>query len=149
MSVRTFWAGDHALQPLLADVEKRLMTAEGPTAYLETEVLRAASRIGYDYFNNGFGNDVSQAVAYIDLFHVPYGTPEFHAAWRNLRDIALWGEPVRSCPELDEQVTLISAEILQRVAEADRIGLLNRRGPAMEDMLSIAPGYDPEMQLVA
>jgi hypothetical protein len=149
MSVRTFWAGDHALQPVLADVEKRLMTVEGPTAYLETEVLRSASRISYDYFNNGFGNDVSQAVAYIDRYHVPYATPEFLAAWQNVRDIALWGEPVRSCPEIDGQITLVSAEILQRVAEADRLGLLNPRGPEMYDMPSVEPGYDPEMGLAA
>lgn len=149
MSVSTFWAGNHALQPLLADIENRLMTKEGPTLYMETEVLRSASRISYDYFNNGFGNDVSQAVAYIDRYHVPYATPQFLTVWKTVREIALWGEPVRSCPEIDEQITLVSAEILQRVAEADRIGLLNPRGPEMYDMPSVEPGYDPEMLLAA
>lgn len=149
MSVRTFWAGDHDLQPLLADVESRLMTAEGPTLYLETEVLRSASRISYDYFNNGFGNDVSQAVAYIDRYHVPYATPEFLAAWKSVREIALWGEPVQSRPEIDERITLISAEILLRVAEADRTGTLNPRGPEMYDMPSVEPGYDPEKDMAA
>lgn len=144
--IKTFWNRNHPLQNVLMDVENRLMTTEGPTPYLETEVLRAASRISYDYFNNGFGNDVSQAVAYIDLFHVPYATAGFLAAWKNVREIALWGEPVRSCSEIDEQITLISAEILQRVAEADRLGLLNPRGPEMYDMLSVAPGYDPEYE---
>jgi hypothetical protein len=147
MGVDTFWSGRHALSPTLEDLQRRLVPLEGPTAYVETELLRASNRIGYDYFNNGFGNDVSQAVAYIDHYHVPYATQEFIAAWTSVREMALWGAPIQSCDEIDAQITLVAVEIVERLEAADRLGLLSPLRREMYDMPSTEPGYDPELHL--
>jgi hypothetical protein len=37
----------------------QLVPNDGPAEYLEGELLRAISRIHYDYLNNGFGNNWS------------------------------------------------------------------------------------------
>jgi hypothetical protein len=51
----------------------QLVPNEGRADTLEGELLRAISRIHYDYLNNGFGNNWSGAWRFIDRYH---GTTE-------------------------------------------------------------------------
>jgi hypothetical protein len=46
----------------------KLVPAEGKCETLEGEILRAASRISYDYTNNGFGNNWSGALNFLDRY---------------------------------------------------------------------------------
>ncbi len=140
----TFWNGRHELTPVLHDLHKRHIPTEGPSLYLETELMRASARLSWDYFNNGFGNNMSQPVAYIDRYHVPCATPDFLAAWEKLRETVLWGQAVGGCPETERQVTVVAAEIIRRADTADREGTLTPRGPELFDMPYVESGIDLE-----
>jgi hypothetical protein len=61
-----FWSGNHPLTPEYDRLFKALVPAEGPCDTLQGEILRASSRIYYDYYNNGFGNDWSGAYNFLD-----------------------------------------------------------------------------------
>lgn len=45
-----------------------LVPRSGPSKFVEGECLRSANRLCYDYYNNGFGNNVSGALNYLQTF---------------------------------------------------------------------------------
>ncbi|MFZ3482073.1 hypothetical protein [Sphingomonas sp. 3-13AW] len=130
----TFAGNNHPLSDLVTEMEKRFIPPEGPTAYIEAELLRACNRISWDYFNNGFGNDMSHAVAYIDHYHAPVATPEFLAAWKELRQTALREEWIDCSDTVARQITLVTEEILLRLDRAAKGDHLTPIGPEMFDM---------------
>lgn len=69
MSTLNFWNQQH---PLFAQYERlyaQLVPASGSAETEEGEMLRAASRLGYDFYNNGMCNNTSGAAKYlIDRF---------------------------------------------------------------------------------
>jgi hypothetical protein len=134
MPVPTFMANTHPMTRRMYRLERKYMPPEGPTGFLESELMRASARISWDYFNNGMGNNVSEAVAFIDAYHVPQATPEFLAAWKPVREAALFGRPVQSTDEMDARVTLVAAEIIGRLDDADRNGRLSPLPCDMFDM---------------
>jgi hypothetical protein len=48
-----------------SELFERLVPADGKCETVEGEILRAASRIHYDYTNNGFGNNWSGALHFL------------------------------------------------------------------------------------
>lgn len=50
-----FWNNDHPLSKELSRLWDQYMPVKGPTEYIETELLRAANRLIYDWYNNGWG----------------------------------------------------------------------------------------------
>lgn len=60
-----------------------LVPATGNCPTLQGELIRAVNRIGYDYWNNGFGNNTSGAMNFLMLF-LP-ATGEDHALLRKLK----------------------------------------------------------------
>ena len=64
--IATFWNEQHPLTKQASDLFDQLVPAEGTSNAVVGELLRASTRIGYDWFNNGWGcNNWSGAVNYI------------------------------------------------------------------------------------
>lgn len=61
-----FWSNDHPRQAEYQALWDELVPAEGRCETLEGETLRASSRIYHDYYNNGFGNNWSGALNFLD-----------------------------------------------------------------------------------
>jgi hypothetical protein len=59
--VHRYWADNGKYQEDYKRLWDKLVPASGPTGTMEGEFLRASSRIYYDYYNNGFGNNWSGA----------------------------------------------------------------------------------------
>lgn len=70
-----FWAGNHPRQAEYDAKWAELVPPEGKAKTLQGELLRAASRINHDYYNNGFGNNWSGALNMLDRYlKLPAGT---------------------------------------------------------------------------
>lgn len=63
-----FWNNKHPLTPTYDRLYAKLVPEEGKCETLEGELIRAASRIHHDYYNNGFGNNWSGAYKYLDNY---------------------------------------------------------------------------------
>jgi len=61
----SFWNNNHALTPVYEKLWSELVPDEGACYTIEGECLRAAARLGYDCFNNGFGNNTSGALNWL------------------------------------------------------------------------------------
>ena len=65
-SEMTFWSGTSPLSSEYNRLRSELVPDYGKCDTLEGELLRASSRIYYDYYNNGFGNNWSGAYNFLD-----------------------------------------------------------------------------------
>lgn len=65
MSAPSFWNQDHPLFAQYEEMYAKLVPASGNAETEEGEMLRAASRLGYDYYNNGMINNTSGAAKYL------------------------------------------------------------------------------------
>jgi hypothetical protein len=64
-----FWDHTHPLSEAYDRLNKELIPASGNCDSLQGELLRAASHIGYDWYNNGWGcNNWSGAVIFLQRF---------------------------------------------------------------------------------
>jgi hypothetical protein len=63
--MKTFWNREHELSAESDRLAKELMPMSGNCQTIEGELYRASSRIGYDYYNNGFCNNWSGALAFL------------------------------------------------------------------------------------
>lgn len=67
MSIITFWNEEHPLSEKSQVLANKLVPMVGRCESLQGELLRASSRISYDWFNNGWGcNNWSGAVKFIE-----------------------------------------------------------------------------------
>lgn len=64
VEIASFWNRKHPLYESYLKFES-LMPVEGNCQTIEGEVLRAATRIYWDYYNNGFGNNWSGALNFL------------------------------------------------------------------------------------
>lgn len=68
-----FWSGTHPLSAKQTALFEELIPSIGTCETIEGEMLRAASRIHYDLFNNGWGcNNWSGAVMYLATYAPTY-----------------------------------------------------------------------------
>jgi hypothetical protein len=68
VKVSTYWDHNGKFQTLQDQLFQQLVPASGKCNTVEGELLRAASKIYYDYYNNGFGNNWSGAWNFLDSF---------------------------------------------------------------------------------
>lgn len=61
-----YWGSSTPDQKTLAELFKKLVKPQGMSDTVEGELLRAINKIYYDYYNNGFGNNWSGALRYLD-----------------------------------------------------------------------------------
>ena len=140
----SFWANNHPLSPLAQELSDAMIPASGPTRFVESEVLRAVMRLHYDYFNNGFGNNMSQAVAYIEFYYLPLASAPFCSAFARIREEAL--APTRD-DTLDDDFITVMAEVLIWVRRRRDTNFLTPRDREIFDMPSretIFPEYEYE-----
>lgn len=60
-----FWNQDHPLSKDLSRLWDQYVPAAGATAYVETELLRAANRLIYDWYNNGWMNNKTAELEFL------------------------------------------------------------------------------------
>ena len=120
---------------------ERFIPPSGATQYVQSEVYRAGLRLHHDYFNNGFGNNMSEAVAYIEKYHLPLASAEFIEAFAAVREQAL--APTGD-DSLDEYITTMAAELLTRLAGAARAGTLVLATEEIFDMPRVETIYPEE-----
>lgn len=61
---KTYWNGNGKFQTAYEELVK-LMPASGKSDTVAGELIRATSRIGYQFYNNGMGNNVSGALNFL------------------------------------------------------------------------------------
>lgn len=74
--IATFWNDKHTLAKKANELFEQLVPGSGKCDSVVGELLRASTRIGYDWFNNGWGcNNWSGAVQFIREYqdHLPLG----------------------------------------------------------------------------
>lgn len=121
MSQPSFWDKTH---PLSADADRlfeQLVPSSGSCTSLQGELVRAASKIGYDWYNNGWGcNNWSGAVVFLERYAAVVSgkrtkeeTELFERALAVVRDYS-HGESVDiSDPRAERMVTIIHAYVVQ------------------------------------
>ncbi len=62
---KSYWNNTADYSDAYTKLYAELVPDEGKCATIEGEILRAVSRIGYDYYNNGFGNVWSSSFSYL------------------------------------------------------------------------------------
>lgn len=69
MPKQTFWGGNHPLKETYRALSVQLVPDYGRSDTVQGELIRAATRINYDWFNNGWGcNNWSGAVLFIKQY---------------------------------------------------------------------------------
>lgn len=67
--IPTFWSGNHPLTAIANNKFGELVKSFGQSDSVQGELLRASTKISYDWFNNGWGcNNWSGAVVYIQQY---------------------------------------------------------------------------------
>lgn len=62
----TYWNGNGLYQREYEQMMEDLVPASGKCDTLAGEMIRAVSRLGYDFYNNGMGNNTSGALNFLD-----------------------------------------------------------------------------------
>ncbi len=140
MDIPNFWNKTHELSKVADELFTRFVPAEGQTEYSETEVFRAALKLHHDYYNNGFGNNMSQAIAYIEEYHRD-PTPSFTEAFTAIRTAAM--EPWTT-PRLDKEFVIFIVEVIKRVVVADANLTLTATNRGVFDMPFVEIKYMDE-----
>jgi hypothetical protein len=112
-----FWSNKHELSAIKEKLWDEFMPASGKSEYVEIECLRAVNRLYHDFFNNGFGNNMSHAIAYIEKYQLPVATSTFKENFADVKEAAEqpWIEST-----VADQLDIIMAEIVIRAAIADQ-----------------------------
>lgn len=78
MEIATFWNKQHSLAEKAQTLYDQLVPGQGNCTTLQGEMIRASSKIGYDWYNNGWGcNNWSGAVCFIkENYHLFPNPPE-------------------------------------------------------------------------
>ena len=123
MNVPNFWDKTHPLAEKAEALFEQLVPNSGNCETLQGELLRASSKIGYDWYNNGWGcNNWSGAVIFLrdHIADLPILAPdanssEFHNALRSVHEYS-HGEPVSINDELaDRWVTTIHEYVVAKI----------------------------------
>jgi hypothetical protein len=62
----TYWNGNGLYQQEYDQMVNDLVPASGKCDTLAGEMIRAVSRLGYDFYNNGMGNNTSGALNFLE-----------------------------------------------------------------------------------
>lgn len=118
-----FWDRTHPLSEKSEELFEQLVPSSGNCTTLQGELLRAASKIGYDWYNNGWGcNNWSGAVIFLreHIADLPIVAPDasadaFHNSLREVHQFS-HGEPVGiSDAKADQLVTTIQEYVLKKI----------------------------------
>lgn len=71
-----YWDNEGPHQADYDRLNEALVPAQGPAESLEGEMLRAVGKLGYEFYNNGGGNNVSGALLFLKEHY-----PDFKESW--------------------------------------------------------------------
>lgn len=137
MNKPNFWDNTHPLSAENERLYKELVPSVGNCKTLQGELLRASSKIGYDWYNNGWGaNNWSGAVVFISkLFYMLPVLPE-PVKIDTLKKALTWvanyshGEPApegnAECARAQDMVTTIHEFIVEAIL-ANPVPITNTR----------------------
>lgn len=114
-----------------------LVPGSGPAGTLQGELLRAAGNLGYEFYNNGGGNNVSGALVFLKEHH-----PGFEASWWDTLAPYVTGSAGRAGHDVLEACDQIVDATVTAVLAAD-----GRYAESPCDMLSLRvkeTGLEPE-----
>jgi len=124
-----FWDNDH---PLAADYQRlydELVPSSGNCATMQGEMIRAAGKIGYDWYNNGWGcNNWSGAVVFLRKFSDEFAqkrTEVEKAEFRKALSIAHGYSHGERCNIADEKADAVVTTIIAYVVQ----GVLDNSAP--------------------
>ena len=66
--VDNYWNGKGKFQEQFQRLSEELVPFEGKCETLAGEMIRAATRLTYDFYNNGMGNDTSAAIKFLKSY---------------------------------------------------------------------------------
>jgi hypothetical protein len=121
--IPNFWDQTHPLSKKSEELFEQLVPGSGNCETLQGELLRAASKIGYDWYNNGWGcNNWSGAVIFLrehiadlPIMHPDAKSDEFHNALREVHGFS-HGEPADITDErADLLVTTIQEYVVSKI----------------------------------
>lgn len=116
-----FWNGNHPKSENLAKMVKKYIPLSGPTESIPAECFRAANRILYEYYNNGFCNNKSPEWNYLNnLFK---GSDKFEDALDEIRDYicgGLYNKIDYKSEILNNALNTIMEETLDSLIEFDK-----------------------------
>lgn len=121
--IPNFWDKTHQLSAQAEELYEKFVPAAGTCDTLQGELLRASSKIGYDWYNNGWGcNNWSGAVVFLkehisDLPEMAEDSDSsvFHDALNQVHEFS-HGEPVRiSDARADQLVTHIHEYVVKKI----------------------------------
>lgn len=121
--IPNFWDKTHPLANKAEELFEQLVPDSGNCETLQGELLRASSKIGYDWYNNGWGcNNWSGAVIFLrdHIADLPVMAPdaksnEFHIALREVHEYS-HGEPADISDErADQLVTTIHEYVVAKI----------------------------------
>jgi len=121
--IPNFWDKTHPLSAKAEELFEQLVPGSGNCETLQGELLRASSKIGYDWYNNGWGcNNWSGAVIFLrdHIADLPIMAPdaksdEFHSALREVHGYS-HGEPADiGDHRADQLVTTIHEYVVAKI----------------------------------
>ena len=144
-----FWNDTHPLSPNYKELITALVPDADNCATVEGEYLRAANRIAYDLFNNGWGcNNWSGAVVF--LKKNIHALPHMKMEWLDAVHAYSHGEPafMGSNDEKYEKyqfiVTSIVAAVVQSIIDVLANGSLTMNEQDLDIFQFQEPSWEPE-----
>lgn len=128
--------------PLAPDLEKffkKLVPISGGTQYLESECLRAATRLNYEWLNNGGGNKKGHEVNFLLRYGSICGLSQSSVAFLK-ENIAILGSQVLWPNSFETPLDIILEEIVAHLAKIEKEG--RTLMPGSFDLLSDEYDFD-------
>jgi len=97
----------------------QLIPASGKAETVEGEMLRAVSKIQHDFYNNGFGNNWSGALAYLQQYLPSFGVNIPHTLWNTISPYAT-GKTHPDNQKIENKIGLALDQITDGVMAAIR-----------------------------
>lgn len=117
-----------------------LVPGAGAAETLAGEMFRAATRIYYDAFNNGFGNNTSGAMNFLKKYLVPNSTAELGSALSHIELFTNCGE----CVSISERTGVALDQMIDAVVEYTLEYPDSKKTPSPCDLFELQePDYYP------
>lgn len=122
MNSVNFWDNTHPLAAKSEELFEELVPAVGSASTLQGELLRASSKIGYDWYNNGWGcNNWSGAVVFLQQYtaNLPVAVEDsnLHEFYSALREVHGYSHGERANIS-DERADMLVTRIHEYVVKA-------------------------------
>lgn len=136
-----YWNKRGAYQ-LESEKLQELVPGYGAAETLAGEMFRAASRIYYDAFNNGFGNNTSGAMNFLKTYLVPFSTEELKTSLMYIEQFTNCGECVGVSARTEEALDHMIDSVVEYTLQYPE----SKQTPSPCDMFDLQePGYYPPM----